>query len=157
MAKSFCHIWYSGSPVPVVSEIISVELIGNIYLYSTFYPLKDDKKNIHLPYLLACKLPKFHENRVPVSVSIIDSKCPKTYSPSNNLRIHYNLPPDGQEKTGIAVCSKSLSLLDDVSVRLIEWLEVLRSMKVDKINLYVLHAHPNVIKVCKIIVILGGL
>ena len=84
---------------------------------------------------------------IPVSVSIMDLECPKVYRPSNNLKIHYNLPLAGQEKKGIAVCSKSLSFREDVSIRLIEWLEILRAMRVDNINLYILHVHPNVIKV----------
>ena len=51
------------------------------------------------------------------------------------------------EKRGIAVCSKGLSQLEDVSLRLIEWIELLRALGVDKIILPVLAVHPNILKV----------
>ena len=50
-------------------------------------------------------------------------------------------------KKKFAVCSKGLNHLGDNSYRFIEWIEVLRSLGVHKIFLYVLHVHPNVQKV----------
>ena len=50
---------------------------------------------------------------------------------------------------GIAVCSKSLSHLGDVSMRFIEWIELLRNQGVDKIFLKVYAVHPNVMKVIR--------
>ena len=51
------------------------------------------------------------------------------------------------EKSGVAVCSKSLSHPGDQSLRFIEWIEVLRALGVEKIMLSVLSVHPNVMKV----------
>ena len=51
------------------------------------------------------------------------------------------------KKEGIAVCSKSLSHIDDTSIKFMEWIEVLRLQGVKKIVLYVLDVHPNVMKV----------
>ena len=50
------------------------------------------------------------------------------------------------EKSGVAVCSKSLSHLGDQSLRFIEWIEVLRALGVEKIILSVLSVHSNVMK-----------
>ena len=47
----------------------------------------------------------------------------------------------------IAVCSKGLSLRSDSSLRLVEWVEVLRSLGADTILLYTYHIHTNVAKV----------
>ena len=50
-------------------------------------------------------------------------------------------------KRGIGVCSKSLSHMDDASVKFIEWIELLRALGADKIMLSVLSVHPNIKKV----------
>ena len=50
-------------------------------------------------------------------------------------------------KSGVGVCSKSLSHLGDQSMRFIEWIELLRALGVEKIMLSVLSVHPNVMKV----------
>ncbi len=55
--------------------------------------------------------------------------------------------PFMEECEGVAVCSKSLSHLGDVSIRFIEWIELLRAQGVDKIFLKVYAVHPNVMKV----------
>ena len=54
---------------------------------------------------------------------------------------------NGEAKEGIALCSKSLSHLEDESLRFIEWIELLTVMGVSKIILSVLSVHPNVLKV----------
>ena len=66
--------------------------------------------------------------------------------PSNNLPVFYGKHHSG-EKRGIAVCSKGLSQLEDVSLRIIEWIELLRALGVDKIILPILAVHSNVMKV----------
>ena len=64
---------------------------------------------------------------------------------------HLNRNLNGK-KDGIVVCSKSLSHIDDTSIRFMEWIEVLRLVGVQKIVLYVLDVHPNVMKVKLIII-----
>ena len=63
---------------------------------------------------------------VPVSVSLVETKCPKR-KPSNNLRVFHEIHESGL-KQGFAVCSKGLSQLGDVSMRIIEWIELLRAL-----------------------------
>ena len=45
------------------------------------------------------------------------------------------------------MCSKGLSLRSDSSLRLVEWVEVLRSLGADTILLYTYQIHHNVAKV----------
>ena len=101
---------------------------------------------IFQPYLMACRLPKSHWNKVPISVSIVENICDK---PTNNLRVIYNkLPEDETDRKEFAVCVKGLDFPnDDLSVRLIEWIELLRILGADKIFFYNLEVHPNVTKV----------
>ena len=82
---------------------------------------------------------------MPVSVSLVESECPGG-KPSNNLPVLYGKRESG-EKRGIAVCSHGLSQLEDVSLRIIEWIELLRALGVDKIILPVLAVHPNILTV----------
>ena len=101
-------------------------------------------------YMLSCSALEAREDRVPVSVSLVQAKCQQGVKPSNNLRILDRRPENG-EKKGIGVCSKSLAFVDDASIKFIEWIELLRALGADKIMLSVLFVHPNIQKV-KIIV-----
>lgn len=66
---------------------------------------------------------------------------------NNNLRVLYDRP---KEKKGFAVCVKGLDFLhEDLSVRLIEWIELLGLLGADKIFFYELAVHPNITKVLR--------
>ena len=95
------------------------------------------------PYLITCPVPPSHTNMTPLAVSLVEEDCE---TPTNYLNIIYNLPAG--EKAKFAVCVKGMDFpLDDLSVRIVEWLEVLKALGADKIFLYNLDVHPNVRKV----------
>ena len=95
------------------------------------------------PYLISCPLPPSHANMTPQSVSLVEEQCETS---TNYLNVIYNLPRDNKDK--FAVCVKGLDFpLEDLSVRLVEWLEVLKALGADKIFLYSLDVHPNVSRV----------
>lgn len=108
----------------------------------------DKRDDLMSPYILSCPTLKEEEDRVPVSVSLVQAECQKGTKPSNNLRIFNRHRPDGAKK-GIAVCSKALSLLEDNSLRIIEWIELLRALGAEKVIIGVLSVHPNLMKVNK--------
>ena len=128
----YCHIWYNNTKIPVVSPVTQ---------YKEFGRGGDFLK----PRILGCYPPDSMKHLVPMSVSLVETACPGS-KPTNNLRVFYDTQESGQ-KRGIAVCSKWLSYLDDVSMRIVEWIELLRAQGVDKIFLTVLAVHPNVWKV----------
>jgi hypothetical protein len=65
----------------------------------------------------------------------------------NQLRIIFNKVPE-KDKKNFAVCVKGLDFLhDDLSVRLVEWIELLNILGADKIFFYDLAIHPNISKV----------
>ena len=134
----FCHIWYNNSATPVVSPVTNFEEVG-----STEDDLGDE--DFLYPHILGCYSTDSVKNLFPVSVSLVETECPKS-KPSNNLRVFYKTNKSGQ-KQGVAVCSKGLSHLGDVSIRLIEWIELLRALGVEKIIFHILAVHPNVMKV----------
>ena len=54
---------------------------------------------------------------------------------TNNLLVTYNPLRDGEKKKKFAVCVKALDFLDvDLSVRLVEWMEMLNILGADKVH-----------------------
>ena len=53
------------------------------------YPHDGDKENLLDAFLLSCKALEASEDRIPVSVSLLQSECPVSETASNNLRISY--------------------------------------------------------------------
>ena len=95
------------------------------------------------PYLMSCPIPSSHANMRPVSVSLVEEMCETS---TNYLNIIYNLPTGEKEK--FAVCVKGLDFpMEDLSLRLVEWIEVLKALGAAKVFLYSLDVHPNVRRV----------
>ena len=108
-----CQLWYNGSTQPV--------LVKSEVPFWMFYPKwgADNGYFIH-PYLITCPVVLL-DNASPVSVSLAENPCDST---TNNVKI-YN--PDYKEKKNFVVCVKGMSFpYDDHSVRLTEWIELLR-------------------------------
>lgn len=69
------------------------------------------------------------------------------YAANNNIKVQFTKP---EKKKGFAVCVKGLDFLhEDLSVRLVEWIEMLGILGADKIFFYELAVHPNITKVLK--------
>ena len=95
--------------------------------------------------IISCGIPKEIETLVPRAVSLTTtSDCPK--KAHNSLRVIYEKP--NKTKESFAVCHKALRFsVNDLSLRLIEWLELLRILGVSKVFLYSLGFHRNVERV----------
>ena len=134
--KAFCQLWFNDSKEPVFSKVLE-------YKYIWYKKWGNYKHGLYQPYLLACQLPKTHWGKAPESVGIVEQQCDTA---TTNLRVIYN-KEDGKKKK-FAVCVKGLDFPeDDLSVRLVEWIEMLHTLGADKIFLYNLEVHPNVTKV----------
>ena len=60
----------------------------------------------------------------------------------------YNPVTSTEEKKLFAICCRSLNFPTvDISLRLVEWIEVQRALGADKISLPLLEVHPNMMKV----------
>jgi len=137
--KTYCQLWFNSSKEPVFSKVLE-------YKYIWYKKWGNYKQGIFQPYLLACQLHKNYWGKVPASVSVVERQCDLA---TNNLRVIYNKPDDPKEKKNkFAVCVKGLDFPhDDLSVRLVEWIELLTTLGADKIFLYQLEVHPNITKV----------
>ncbi|XP_055611812.1 uncharacterized protein LOC129758338 [Uranotaenia lowii] len=137
--KTFCQLWFDGQKEPFIVKTFE-------YKYIWFNKWGNYKQGIYQPYLIACQIPKPFRGLVPASVSIVENHCDTA---TNNLRVLYNRPVDDKKK-GFAVCVKGLDFLyDDLSVRLVEWIEMLGILGADKIFFYELQVHPNISKVLR--------
>ncbi|XP_076294748.1 uncharacterized protein LOC143215972 [Lasioglossum baleicum] len=134
--KTHCQLWYDGEREPRVVETLE-------YKYIWYPKWGNYKQGIYQPYVIACKVPQSHWLKgPPASVSMVEKPCDAA---SNNLRVIYNKP---ERKKDFAVCVKGLDFLhEDLSVRLVEWIELITLLGADKIFFYQLQVHPNVTKV----------
>lgn len=137
--KTYCQFWFDGQKEPFIVKSFE-------YKYIWVHKWGNYKQGIYQPYLITCQIPKPFHKVVPASISLVEQECDTA---TNNLRVIYNRPPD-DEKKGFAVCVKGLDFLyDDLSVRLIEWIELLSMLGAEKIYFYELQVHPNISKVLK--------
>ncbi|XP_054279522.1 uncharacterized protein LOC128997811 [Macrosteles quadrilineatus] len=133
----YCQMWFQNIKEPVV---VKVAKYNYIWHKSWGSPGPGD---LH-PYLMTCPIPREYRNEVPDSVGIVEEKCDMS---SNNLRVIYKKP---EKKKDFAVCVKGLDFpYQDVSVRLIEWIELLKVLGADKIIFYQYQVHQNISKVLK--------
>lgn len=123
--KTYCQLWYDGEREPKVVEILE-------YKYIWFPKWGNYKQGIYQPYVIACRIPQTHwQKGPPASVSLVEKVCDTA---SNNLRVIYNKP---EKKKDFAVCVKGLDFLhEDLSVRLVEWIELIGLLGADKIFFY---------------------
>lgn len=133
--KTHCQFWFDNHKEPVFSKVME-------YKYIWYKKWGNYKQGIFQPYLIACQIPHPFHKVVPASVSIVEKICD---SPTNNLKVIYNKP---KKKKEFAVCVKGLDFLyKDISVRLVEWIEMILLLGADKIFFYKLQVHPNISKV----------
>ena len=95
-------------------------------------------------FVMKCPLPPSHHHAIPLSVSIVEHPCDQA---TNNLKVIYNVPEKPEDKKSFAVCSKGLSILEDQSIVIAEWFEILKAFGASKIDLYTFSIHPNIEKV----------
>ncbi|CAD0204137.1 unnamed protein product [Chrysodeixis includens] len=133
-----CQLWFEERDAPVVVRNLEYKYVWN----SKWGNYRD---RVLQPYLLACVLPAEVRHLVPASVSLVENPCDRA---TNNLRVHYDRPAPPAQRKDFAICVKGLDFLhEDLSVRIVEWIELVRQMGADKIFFYELQVHPNITKV----------
>ncbi|KAL5277428.1 hypothetical protein ACFFRR_002583 [Megaselia abdita] len=134
-----CQLWFKDVPNPVFSQVFEYR-----YLWRDYWGYNDEK--MQQPYIAGCAIPKKYWDKAPEAVSLVEHPCDTAI---NVLKVHNNRPADGVKKN-FGVCVKQLDFLyNDMSVILVEWLEVLFSMGVEKVHLYNVTAHYNMVKVLR--------
>ena len=78
------------------------------------------------------------------AVTLVNSPCDTA---SNALKVIHDRDSLKQQKDGVAICVKGLEFpYEDLTVRLMEWIEVMKQFNAAKISIYYLKLHPNIYK-----------
>ena len=150
-----CLLWFDNLAEPVLSNITDVYTVWPEYWD---FGVKD---GIFGPQVISCQIPSEYSNQIPQAISLLTiGKCDKINEmPSNVLRVIHNVPNSKQQaaktnnqitKSSIGICVQAFRFgTYDVSVRLVEWLEMVRLLGADKVYFYVYGATQNMMKVLR--------
>ncbi|KAI1285037.1 hypothetical protein HDE_12250 [Halotydeus destructor] len=112
-------------------------------LWTNFWP-KGSSVTLYKTYLLSCPVPRHLYHKISaISVSSSDKTCDKklgTLLPVSHV-IDDRVTRDQKD---FAVCVKGLDYENDISDKLVEWIELLTILGADKISFYILNVHPRV-------------
>jgi len=134
--KTYCQFWFEDTNSPLLVSTMELK-----YMWLKEWGVYN---HLYQPYVMTCQIPREYHSRIPSSVSMVEQPCDTA---TNNLKIHFNKPA---KKTDFAVCVKGLDLLhEDLSVRLVEWIELVRILGANKIFFYEFYVHPNISKVLR--------
>ena len=137
--RLFCQLWFEGLRDPVVSEVSEITALGN-------YNHNIQNVDGFSPFFITCLNPFAYQNLIPSSVSVVESKCDK---PINNFPIIQNLPKSNEKKP-LAVCLKLLNYTNfDNEMMVIEWIEIMLVLGVDKIIVSAIDIHPKIFRILK--------
>ncbi len=133
----YCHVWISGKKSSLVVEASNFRAIG-------WSKLEDEDEGVvPINYLFECTFDKNSTKATKIrAVTISTSECE---SAPNALAIHYFKPTT---KRKFAVCVKALEMpFNDLSTRLVEWIEAVKLLGAEKVFVYHMHIHENISKV----------
>ncbi|XP_076060242.1 uncharacterized protein LOC143036581 [Oratosquilla oratoria] len=139
----FCHVWYSGHQNPVVVLVEKEEIWVSQWN-------SDPNNDIYHAYMFSCPIPMDVKDRFkhPSSVSVLSqTHCGKV---STLLRVQKEGLEEqraGKPKKKYSICVKGLDYKEDVSLRLIEWIELNLLLGSDKIYFYIFSVHSNISRV----------
>ncbi|XP_011177016.2 uncharacterized protein LOC105208720 [Zeugodacus cucurbitae] len=135
---SYCQLWYEEHSVPFIVPVHAYRQL--------WYKPWDGNPELYFPQFVECAIPTEVQHLVPKTVSLVASECARA---TNNLGVIYE-PPVNQPQRGFAVCSTGLfNPYRDNSVRLVEWLELLRLLGAEHVMLPTFGIHPNATKVLR--------
>ncbi|XP_063218515.1 uncharacterized protein LOC134528634 [Bacillus rossius redtenbacheri] len=130
----FCQLWFGRRPLVV--EALEAELWVSAW---------DDDAS-YRPVLLSCPIPRERSalGDRPQGVSVVRRPC----AAARTMLAVPEPPPPDRRLRNFAVCVKGLDFpREDISRRLVEWLELNRLLGADLFLVYVYSAHHNVRRV----------
>lgn len=130
--RLFCRVWYA-------TIKSSLEQVQKHELWIHAWDMAQPGQ-YYQPFLLSC--PTVGD---PVSVSVVSEPCEQ---PRNLINV--TSPNIGRSSLkDFVVCLKPLNFQEDISLRLLEWLELQFLLGADKVFVYVYRVHPRTWKVLK--------
>uniref|UniRef100_A0A914V061 Glycosyltransferase family 92 protein n=1 Tax=Plectus sambesii TaxID=2011161 RepID=A0A914V061_9BILA len=103
----------------------------------------DPRNRFYIPALITCPIPaQLASAAPPAFVSLTSKPCNQ---PANLLPVQGRQPTAVQDK--VVVCVKGMDFLKDVSIELVEWLELQYLLGADRVVFYTYYVHPQTAKV----------
>ncbi|XP_067005615.2 uncharacterized protein [Anabrus simplex] len=127
----FCQVWYDG-------HVLIVEALRTEIWVSNWD--KHAGEDVYYTVLLSCPLPTtFSESAgTPQGVSVVLHPC-------EHSEVFLKINVRSASRRNFAVCVKGMDFLDqDISLRLVEWIELNRLLGADHFFIYVYSVHSNV-------------
>lgn len=134
--KLYCYLWSNLSNTTV--QVVAAQA-KELWLDAWG---KGSSNTLYKAYLISCRIPT-HLNHQIYGVSISSQKCskPETYLPVDS-RVQ-----SLKAKDDFTVCVKALDFEKDISIRLIEWIEIQLLLGSSYITFYLFQVHSNTLKV----------
>lgn len=130
-----CQIWFEGTAAPSVVRTLEYKYVWN-------RKWGNYRDGLLQPYLLACVLPPDRRDLPVAAVSLVERPCARA---TNLLAVHGGDRAPVTTRGEVAVCVKGLDFLhEDLSFRLVEWIELLLLLGAEHVYMYELQVHPNV-------------
>ncbi|KAF2360220.1 Glycosyltransferase family 92 [Trinorchestia longiramus] len=146
--RPLCYLWPDTDSSPLVVKASQPEFLDY-----------QGANNRLVPYLLTCPVPHTAPHIGGVSINLAPCSTVSNFLqvlPSSSIHtrseaaVRVALPRSRQSLLDVAVCGPALFYYhDDVSSRLVEWIEILKALGFSKVFLYLTKAHPNVEKVLR--------
>ncbi|XP_042858160.1 uncharacterized protein LOC122244346 [Penaeus japonicus] len=151
-ASPWCYTWFNTTGPPAVSQVIRKDYV-DWQIRSTYRQMF---------FILTCPIPKTVAHLTPLAVSLVSRPCDKAqtllqitgamqrndttaYIGGNSAKTVNGIP-----QWSVAVCGPALFYYhEDISIRLVEWLELLRALGFARVFLLQTAVHPNVEKVLR--------
>ncbi|XP_064092468.1 uncharacterized protein LOC135205592 [Macrobrachium nipponense] len=148
--KPWCYFWFNATGPPAVSRVARID-------YINVKPNTGDSQKV---FFLSCRVPRGDAHRKPKAVSVVAKLCESAKTllevvgamERNETTAYVNgKPPADKGKLqgwNAAACGTALFYYhDDFSIRLVEWIEILRAMGFARVFLHETDVHPNITKV----------
>ncbi|XP_015520925.1 uncharacterized protein LOC107225102 [Neodiprion lecontei] len=97
--------------------------------------------------LITCPLPRNSSPR-PIRVTVVGSACAGEVSQSVGVRLREEREKDRGRR--FTVCVKGLDFEEDVSAKLVSFVELNRILGAERIYFYVFHVHENVLRALRV-------
>lgn len=136
----FCQFWFYNNKTATAGSVTETKIYDLIW--NQKYKRLKDESGQFVGQLITCPVPK--GGRVPLSVSLTENKCDQA---RNHLVVH-NERRQPKTSPNFLVCVKALDFLfDDLSVELVQFIELNLMFGVDRIVFHNFGSHPNIEKV----------
>ncbi|VDO44178.1 unnamed protein product [Haemonchus placei] len=102
----------------------------------------DPRDHFYIPNLITCPIPRRFDSSKNLFVSITREPCS-----AQRVAVRVRISQSMAEKEAVAICVKGMDFQEDVSLRLVEWLEAQYLLGVSTVTTYVYTVPKNVQKV----------